>query len=162
MKSTSFIKLVDFWRRSGDLNPGASGYRPNGLANRPLRPAWVLLQIVFGFFVNIKKKTTEVVFFFWRRERDSNPCGISPKRFSRPPRYDHFDIPPKQGLLDYRLFFRFCQEKKGFLQKIFSPSLHQNGFDKNTIEWKAKRKRKSDRMKEKCPLGHPLRGHFFH
>ena len=32
--------------------------------------------------------------YVWRRERDSNPCGRVPKRFSRPPRYDHFDIPP--------------------------------------------------------------------
>ena len=30
----------------------------------------------------------------WRRERDSNPCGREPKRFSRPPRYDRFDNPP--------------------------------------------------------------------
>ena len=29
----------------------------------------------------------------WRRKRDSNPRGLSPKRFSRPPRYDRFDIP---------------------------------------------------------------------
>ena len=29
----------------------------------------------------------------WRRKRDSNPRGVSPKRFSRPPRYDRFDIP---------------------------------------------------------------------
>ena len=33
-------------------------------------------------------------FSFWRRQRDSNPRGLSPKRFSRPPRYDHFDMPP--------------------------------------------------------------------
>lgn len=32
--------------------------------------------------------------FCWRRKRDSNPRGLSPKRFSRPPRYDRFDIPP--------------------------------------------------------------------
>ena len=31
---------------------------------------------------------------FWRRQRDSNPRGLAPKRFSRPPRYDHFDMPP--------------------------------------------------------------------
>ncbi len=31
--------------------------------------------------------------FLWRRKRDSNPRGLSPKRFSRPPRYDRFDIP---------------------------------------------------------------------
>ena len=34
------------------------------------------------------------MFFFWRRGRDSNPCGLSPKRFSRPPRYDRFDTSP--------------------------------------------------------------------
>ena len=31
---------------------------------------------------------------FWRRVWDSNPRGIAPKRFSRPPRYDRFDNPP--------------------------------------------------------------------
>ena len=35
-----------------------------------------------------------LVRFAWRRKRDSNPRGLSPKRFSRPPRYDRFDIPP--------------------------------------------------------------------
>ena len=30
----------------------------------------------------------------WRRQRDSNPRGLSPKRFSRPPRCDRFDMPP--------------------------------------------------------------------
>ena len=32
--------------------------------------------------------------FAWRRQRDSNPRGVAPKRFSRPPRYDRFDMPP--------------------------------------------------------------------
>ena len=40
------------------------------------------------------KNPTKFVGFFWRRKRDSNPRGLSPKRFSRPPRYDRFDIPP--------------------------------------------------------------------
>ena len=31
---------------------------------------------------------------FWRKRRDSNPRGLSPKRFSRPPRYDRFDTLP--------------------------------------------------------------------
>ena len=31
---------------------------------------------------------------FERREWDSNPRALSDKRFSRPPRYDHFDISP--------------------------------------------------------------------
>ena len=29
-----------------------------------------------------------------RSERDSNPRGVAAKRFSRPPRYDRFDIAP--------------------------------------------------------------------
>ena len=33
-------------------------------------------------------------FLCWRRARDSNPRGLAPKRFSRPPRYDHFDSSP--------------------------------------------------------------------
>ena len=32
--------------------------------------------------------------FWWRRGRDSNPCGRVPKRFSRPPRCDRFDTSP--------------------------------------------------------------------
>ena len=35
---------------------------------------------------------------FWRRGRDSNPCGVAPKRFSRPPRYDRFDTSPYMNL----------------------------------------------------------------
>ena len=34
----------------------------------------------------------------WRRERDSNPCEIALKRFSRPPRYDRFDTSPYMKL----------------------------------------------------------------
>ena len=36
--------------------------------------------------------------FWWRRGRDSNPCGVAPKRFSRPPRYDRFDTSPYMKL----------------------------------------------------------------
>ena len=32
---------------------------------------------------------------FKRRGWDSNPCALSDKRFSRPPRYDHFDTSAK-------------------------------------------------------------------
>ena len=35
-----------------------------------------------------------VIFITERREWDSNPCALADKRFSRPPRYDHFDISP--------------------------------------------------------------------
>ena len=35
---------------------------------------------------------------FWRREWDSNPRDVAVKRFSRPPRYDRFDIPAYSAL----------------------------------------------------------------
>ena len=41
-----------------------------------------------------QKSHLTMTFLFWRRQRDSNPRGIAPKRFSRPPRYDRFDMPP--------------------------------------------------------------------
>ena len=46
---------------------------------------------------------------FWRRERDSNPCEIALKRFSRPPRYDRFDIPPDNCKLFYKLLINQCK-----------------------------------------------------
>ena len=33
-------------------------------------------------------------FVYERRGWDSNPCALADKRFSRPPRYDHFDTSP--------------------------------------------------------------------
>ena len=32
---------------------------------------------------------------FWRSRWDSNPRALADKRFSRPPRYDHFDTAPR-------------------------------------------------------------------
>ena len=53
----------------------------------------------------------------WRRERDSNPCGVAPKRFSRPPRYDHFDIPPymncrQADFIGYSIFLEIFLEMR--------------------------------------------------
>ena len=58
-------------------------------------------------------------FVFWRRERDSNPCGRVPKRFSRPPRYDHFDIPPYMNCrqADFIGLLNFLEI---FLEMLFS------------------------------------------
>ena len=42
-----------------------------------------------------KRKDTRLgVFLFWRKVWDSNPRARKGKRFSRPPRYDHFDNLP--------------------------------------------------------------------
>ena len=40
-----------------------------------------------------KKSSFLQMRIFWRREWDSNPRDVAVKRFSRPPRYDRFDIP---------------------------------------------------------------------
>ena len=55
--------------------------------------------------------------FIWRRRRDSNPRGLSPKRFSRPPRYDRFDTPPR---LIYLVFYssRACTQTSLTLAEI--------------------------------------------
>ena len=34
-----------------------------------------------------------------RREWDSNPRALADKRFSRPPRYDHFDTPARERVM---------------------------------------------------------------
>ena len=51
----------------------------------------------------------------WRRERDSNPCEIALKRFSRPPRYDHFDIPPYKR--NYKIVLEKTLEEKTLLSE---------------------------------------------
>ena len=64
----------------------------------------------------------------WRRERDSNPCEIALKRFSRPPRYDHFDIPPYKRnyeiVLEKTLEEKLCCPKSAHVSRkygAFSP-----------------------------------------
>ena len=49
-----------------------------------------------------------------RRGWDSNPCALADKRFSRPPRYDHFDTSPKVTIfgrrkLDFNIKNNPCQ-----------------------------------------------------
>ena len=51
--------------------------------------SWVFLQLIY-----FHKKTSDKLVLLKRREWDSNPRALSDKRFSRPPRYDHFDISP--------------------------------------------------------------------
>ena len=51
-------------------------------------------ESLYQSFKPQNKDTILGVPVLWRRLRDSNPRGLSPKRFSRPPRYDRFDKPP--------------------------------------------------------------------
>ena len=65
-----------------------------------------------------------------RREWDSNPRALADKRFSRPPRYDHFDISPYALFSVRRLFARrkmysiiksfYCQYKILHFFNLFS------------------------------------------
>ena len=43
-----------------------------------------------------------------RREWDSNPRALADKRFSRPPRYDHFDISPDVCKYTHQPFLCQC------------------------------------------------------
>ena len=62
--------------------------RPKGgAAIRSNKKGKVLLPFLFSLRLQASRRQ-------WRRGRDSNPCGVSPKRFSRPPRYDRFDTSP--------------------------------------------------------------------
>ena len=49
-----------------------------------------------------------------RREWDSNPRALADKRFSRPPRYDHFDISP--CLSDLYILSSSQKNVKGYFQ----------------------------------------------
>ena len=60
----------------------------------PCRFLNALVRIPLIKYRKTKRTSKNACPFCWRRKRDSNPRGLSPKRFSRPPRYDRFDIPP--------------------------------------------------------------------
>ena len=52
------------------------------------------LELVTSSLPRMCSTTWATSAYFWRKRRDSNPRGLSPKRFSRPPRYDRFDTLP--------------------------------------------------------------------
>ena len=82
ISTQKFCRVFLFWYRQRDSEPSS---------NRV-----VLWQN--------KTDTHRVSVLFWRRQRDSNPRGVAPKRFSRPPRYDRFDMPPygfNRGIVSY-------------------------------------------------------------
>ena len=117
-KNTSFA--VADKRDSGgeeETRTPAPVSRPTPLAGAPLQPAWVLLhavkQLSNGYFHVIKKLK-------WRRGWDSNPRALSDKRFSRPPRSDHFDTSPKLTLITITNFFEIVNTFFSNNFKVFS------------------------------------------
>ena len=103
-----FFKIQNFKRRRRDLNPRAAindllpfqgspfgqlGYfskLPYAIASHFFQKRFILYRVVF------RLSRTFFIYFHsqQRREWDSNPRALADKRFSRPPRYDHFDISP--------------------------------------------------------------------
>ena len=53
----------------------------------------------FSGIEKVHRNSIKITVDLWRRGRDSNPCGVAPKRFSRPPRYDHFDTSPYRAMI---------------------------------------------------------------
>ena len=93
LSTTFLIFLIFFWASGeGGIWTLASLLTTCTLSRGVPSASWVLLQ------------TDLQLLFSWRREWDSNPRALADKRFSRPPRYDHFDISPFAFLL-------FCTSK---------------------------------------------------
>ena len=67
---------------------------PYAIASHFFQKRFILYRVVFHLsrtFLTFQKFS---ILFKQRREWDSNPRALADKRFSRPPRYDHFDISP--------------------------------------------------------------------
>ena len=113
-----FFYLRSFKRRRRDLNPRAAindllpfqgspfgqlGYfskLPYLLSSSDIYLCRSQRQVIL-YLVSFMLSSTFLTFlksfysvFDKRREWDSNPRALADKRFSRPPRYDHFDISP--------------------------------------------------------------------
>ena len=72
------------------------GFEPSRRYSRPAPFPGVSLQPL-GYFSKLLNLTRDRGIFksdTKRRWLDSNPRALSDKRFSRPPRYDHFDTSP--------------------------------------------------------------------
>ena len=82
--------LAAKWRR------GRDSFSPEGSVRvgSDLPPAGHSLPTRSNPTIKKPSHTRGMIRLLWRRLRDSNPRGLSPKRFSRPPRCDRFDKPP--------------------------------------------------------------------
>ena len=104
------------WRRVWDSNPRAQ--RANGFQDRLVMTTSISLRkgIQFQSLEKILEKTLERMM---RRRRKIlkvkeiqgffEVCFRYDKKFSRPPRYDRFDIPPDDCKLFYKLLINQCK-----------------------------------------------------
>ena len=94
--------------------------------------SWVLLHI--SWINKFYLVTRGLPLSLERREWDSNPRALADKRFSRPPRYDHFDISPSVAVFHaakvilaktsppVNIFFKFFRHfcKFNFSHRLFA------------------------------------------
>ena len=92
-------------RRRRDLNPRAAVNDLHPFQGCPFGQLGYFSEYIIVFYLCSLKTSNSIVIFKERRGWDSNPCALADKRFSRPPRYDHFDTSP------YVLFLHLNQRK---------------------------------------------------
>ena len=139
------------WKKSGEggiwtLAPLSTAY---SLSRGAPSTTWVLLLSLQTLDL-LPMKLGE------RREWDSNPCALADKRFSRPPRYDHFDISPNDEL---SLFIRMLGAENSAKKYRRRHQRHwlsyQNDYPMSTIflkKFQGKNAWKNARIS--CSFGH--------
>ena len=105
-KALTCVSAFMFWRRMGDVALDFCKARRKILQymlcknlRSPFKNSALCCFFTAFESPNIVKQNKKALtcmsaFLFWRRMGDSNPRARKGKRFSRPPRYDHFDNPP--------------------------------------------------------------------
>ena len=129
------------WRRQRDSEPS----RASSASIRPPLP-WVAIDLMWIPYLRIEgashphssisKRNPPLgrIPFLWRRQRDSNPRGRKPKRFSRPPRYDRFDMPPYNTRLLYHNQSQMSISKKKNIL-LLNELKYANNIEKDSMLW---------------------------
>ena len=81
-------------RRRRDLNPRAATNDLLPFQGSPFSLLGTSPDDADSFSYNSRTQKVRRSRYLQRRGWDSNPCALADKRFSRPPRYDHFDTSP--------------------------------------------------------------------
>ena len=112
----SRLASLNIQRRRRDLNPRAATNDLLPFQGSPFNllgtSAWLNLV---SYSIYIRRQITKTR--LQRRGWDSNPRALADKRFSRPPRYDHFDTSPN-ALFHFTEVSTFCQVLFLFFQNF--------------------------------------------
>ena len=119
----NFFHLFRRWSAEGGIWTLAPLLTTCTLSRGVPSASWVLLQSPDAWTsVNIILSSASLS-LVQRREWDSNPRALADKRFSRPPRYDHFDISPQTcfAILSKLFVFvkNFFEVFSSFVSKLF-------------------------------------------